>query len=312
MPRALWSGAIGFGMVNIPIKLYSATSSKSFSFHQLHNECQTRIKELRWCPTCDRKVEWEEISKGFEYAKGQYVILTDEDFEQLPLPSKNLIDVQAFVDASDVDPIYFEKTYYIEPETSAKRPYALFSEALKGKNKLAIARIAMRSRERLCALRISEDRLLLSTLLWQDELRLDEAPEIPDTRVSKQELSMAYSLIDLLSKDFAPEDYEDHYRDALQKIIDAKVEGEPIEEEKPAKKDKKVVNLFEALKASVEKMDKGGKRIAKSDGSETHRNKKAKPAKRVSASRATARSRAGLKTKVTSKTRRKSTRRGAA
>ncbi|MCW5824357.1 MAG: Ku protein [Cyanobacteria bacterium TGS_CYA1] len=295
MPRAIWSGAIGFGMVNIPIKLYSATSSKSISFHQLHDKCQTRIKEMRWCPSCERKVEWEEISKGYEYSKGQYVILDEHDFEQLPLASKNLIDVQAFVDAEQVDPIYFEKTYYLEPDTSAKKPFALFSEALKGKEKLAIARITMRSRERLCALRISEERLLLTTLLWQDELRLEEAPEIPESKISKQELSMANSLIDLLSKDFAPEEYEDHYREALQKIIDAKIEGEPIEETKPEKGEKRVVNLFEALKASVDKIDK-----------------KSKPAKRASAARARTKSKTVTKRKATSAASHKTKRRGAA
>lgn len=298
MPRAIWSGAIGFGMVNIPIKLYSATSSKSISFHQLHDKCQTRIKEMRWCPSCERKVEWEEISKGYEYSKGQYVILDEQDFEQLPLASKNLIDVQAFVDAEQVDPIYFEKTYYLEPDTSAKKPFALFSEALKGKEKLAIARIAMRSRERLCALRISEERLLLTTLLWQDELRLEEAPEIPESKISKQELSMANSLIDLLSKDFAPEEYEDHYRDALQKVIDAKIEGEPVEETEPEKGKKRVVNLFEALKASVDKIDSVSK--------------KAKPAKRASAARARTKSRAGTKRKARSAASHKTKRRGAA
>ena len=304
MPRAIWSGAIGFGMVNIPIKLYSATSSKSISFHQLHDKCQTRIKEMRWCPSCERKVEWEEISKGYEYSKGQYVILDENDFEQLPLPSKNLIDVQAFVEAEQVDPIYFEKTYYLEPDTSAKKPFALFSEALKGKQKLAIARIAMRSRERLCALRISDERLLLTTLLWQDELRLEEAPEIPESKLSKQELSMANSLIDLLSKDFTPEEYEDHYREALQKVIDAKIEGEPVEEAKPDKSEKRVVNLFEALKASVDKID------GRSRSKDTE--KKSKPAKRTSAARARTKSRAGTKRKTTSASGHKTKRRGAA
>ncbi len=287
MPRAIWSGAIGFGMVNIPIKVYSATSSKSISFHQLHDKCQTRIKEMRWCPSCDRKVEWEEISKGYEYSKGQYVILDENDFDQLPLPSKNLVDVQAFVDAEQVDPIYFEKTYFIEPEASAKRPFSLFAEALKGKEKLAIARIAMRSRERLCALRISDGKLLLSTLLWQDEIKLEDAPEIPESKISKQELTMAYSLIDLLSKDFAPEEFEDNYREALQKVIDAKIEGEPIKESKPDKKDKRVVNLFDALKASVDRID--GKKPA----GEVRAKKTKQPAKRTSAARAVAKPRTG-------------------
>jgi len=305
MPRAIWSGAIGFGMVNIPIKLYSATSSKSISFHQLHDKCQTRIKELRWCPTCDRKVEWQEVSKGYEYSKGQYIILDENDFDSLPLPSKNLVDVQAFVEASQVDPIYFEKTYYLEPDDRAKKPFALFSEALKGKEKLAIARIAMRSRERLCALRISEDRLLLTTLLWQDELRLEEAPEIPESKITKQELSMANSLIDLLSKDFAPEEFEDHYREALQKVIDAKVEGEPIESSEPEQKDKRVVNLFDALKASVEKIDSRSK-------SKTAQ-KKTQPAKRTSAARASSKPKVGTtKRKATSAASHKTKRRGAA
>ena len=153
MARAIWSGSISFGMVSIPVKLYGATESKDIRFHLLHAKDGTRLKQIRWCPTDEAEVPWNETARGYEYAKGQYVVLTDEDFEKLPLPSRHTIDISAFVEESEIDPIYFEKSYYLEPGERAQKPYALLLRALEEKSLTAIATVTMRNKEQLCAIR---------------------------------------------------------------------------------------------------------------------------------------------------------------
>ncbi len=262
MPRAMWSGVIGFGMVSIPIKLYAATENRNVSFHQLHSVCQTRIKEVRWCQTCDREVPWEEVQKGFEYTKGEYVMLDEDDLKKLPLPSKDTIDVSSFCATEAVDPIYFEKHYYLEPEKTGKRPFDLFVKALIEKGMLGIASITLRTKERLCVLRPVGSHLVMSTLLYPDELRIDPSEELPEPHVTKQELAMATNLIDLLSEDFEPSKYEDRYRSALMEMIDAKLEGQPVTREKHKAAQGEVVDLLEALRNSVSSA-KGGSKKAK-------------------------------------------------
>jgi len=247
----MWTGVIGFGMVSIPVKLYAATENRNVSFHQLHSVCQTRIKEVRWCPTCDREIPWEEVQKGFEYSKGDYVMLDDEDLKKLPLPSRDTIDVSSFCTIEEVDPIYFEKHYYLEPEKNGKRPFDLFVKALIDKGMLGIASITLRTKERLCVLRPVGANLVMSTLLYPDELRIDPQEELPDTHVTKQELAMATNLIDLLAEDFEPSKYEDRYRAALMELIDAKLEGQPVQRERHKAAQGEVVDLLEALRNSV-------------------------------------------------------------
>lgn len=251
--RAIWTGIITFGMVSIPVKLYSATENKDISFNQLHSECKSRIKEQKTCPTCDRKIESEEIEKGYEYAKGQYVVVTKEDLEKLPLPNKNCIEITSFINQSDIDPVYYEKSYYIEPDEVAKKPFALFMRALKEKGMTAVAKVAIRSKERLCALRPLDGTLMMSTLLYPDEIRVEKGKPLPDVQVSDKELAMAGSLIDLMSQDFKPEDYTDNYREAVLKVIEAKLNGQEIVEA-PAAPTGKVIDLMEALQASMETM----------------------------------------------------------
>src|SRR5213593_4412910 len=153
MPRSIWSGVISFGMVSIPVKLYTATESKDVSFHLLHKECGARLKQLRWCPEHEREVGWDEVVRGYEYARDEHVIMTDEDFEKLPLPSKHTVELSAFVKAEEIDPIYYEKTYYLEPDEKAIKPFALLMKALREKQLTGIAKIAIRNKEQLCALR---------------------------------------------------------------------------------------------------------------------------------------------------------------
>lgn len=281
MPRAMWSGVIGFGMVSIPIKLYAATESRNVSFHQLHSTCQTRIKEVRWCPTCDREVPWEEVQKGFEYTKGEYVMLDEEDMKKLPIPSKDTIDVSSFCTIEEVDPVYFEKHYYLEPEKNGKRPFDLFVRALIEKGMLGIASITLRTKERLCVLRPVGSHLMMSTLLYPDELRIDPTEELPEHKVTKQELSMATNLIDLLTENFEPKKYEDRYRAALMELIDAKLEGEPVKKEKHRAAQGEVVDLLEALKNSVSSVKTGGRKaLAKAEESETEEEENVVPLKR--------------------------------
>ena len=215
MPRSIWNGVISFGMVSIPVKLYTATEHKDISFNLLHKDCGERLKQLRWCPKHEKEVGWDEVQRGYAYARDEYVIMTDEDFEKLPLPSKHTVELSAFVDAEQIDPIYYEKTYYLEPEEKGVKPYALLMRALKEKQLTGLAKIAIRNKEQLCALRPLDGAMVLETLFYPDEIR--EVPsEIPDVDVNKRELEMAYALIDLLQEDFEPEKYKDEYREALR------------------------------------------------------------------------------------------------
>lgn len=251
MPRSIWNGVISFGMVSIPVKLYTATEDKDISFNLLHKECGTRLKQLRWCPYHDRAVEWSEIARGYEYAKDEYVVMEDEDFEKLPLPSKQTVELTAFVEAQQIDPIYYQRTYYLEPEQKGVKPYALLMKALKEKQLTGIAKIAIRNKEQLCALRPLDGTLVIETLFYPDEIR--EVPseiDIDAVKVSAAEMKMAEALIELLRDDFKPEEYKDEYREALQQVIDAKLEG--VEVEAPAVAlPAKVTDLMSALKASV-------------------------------------------------------------
>jgi len=251
MPRSIWKGAVSFGMVSIPVKLFGATENKDISFRQIHEECGSRIKQQRWCPVCERTVEYGEIDKGYEYSKDQHVVLTDEDFEKLPLPSKHTIELSSFVKAEEIDPVYYEKSYYLEPEDTGLKPFTLLMDALEEKQLTAVAKVAIRNKEQLCALRPYNGRLMLETLFYPDEIRIQDEVERPDIKVSKKELQMAVSLIDLMLDEFEPEKYQDQYRDALTQIIEHKLEGAEIVEA-PAPKKGKVVDLMSALKASVD------------------------------------------------------------
>lgn len=254
MPHSIWTGAINFGMVNMPVKLYSATENKDLSLHLVHSLCGTRIKEYKWCPSCDRKVEWSEIERGYEYAKGKYVKLSADDFEKLPLPSKHTVAVSSFVKQEEIDPIYYERSYFLEADQGAEKPFALFMRTLTDKGMVAVASIAIRNKERLCALRPVGSILILNTLLYADEIRVSLDTKLPAAKISKPEIEMAYHLVDLMSQPFNPQEYKDHYRAALQSLIDAKLEGVELTEESKPKR-AKVVNLMDALRASLEKAE---------------------------------------------------------
>lgn len=235
----------------IPVKLYTATESKDISFHLIHEDCNSRIKQRRWCPVDDREVEMSELVRGYEYAKGQYVILTDEDFDHLPLASRRTIELAVFVEAKDIDPIYYEKSYYLEPDEIGIKPYALLLRALEEKQLTAVAKLAIRNKERLCALRPSDGGLMLETLYYPDEIRI-ERPKLGEVDLSDAELKMAFSLIDAYSEEFQPEQYHDQYREALMEVIQAKLQNQEIAEQPEPMPENVSMDLMDALRASVE------------------------------------------------------------
>jgi DNA end-binding protein Ku len=253
--RSIWRGAVSFGLVSIGVKLYSATEDKDIRFNQVHATDGGRIKYKRVCSIDGDEVEYSEIAKGYELPDGQLVILTDEDFDDLPLSTRREIDVLQFVDQDEIDPIHFEKTYYLEPDGPATRPYVLLRDALANAGQVAITKIAIRQRESLAALRVRDDVLVLHTMRWPDEIRrpdfgfLDE-----DVTVRPQELQMAEALISSMSGAFDPHEFTDDYREAMTALLEAKQSGgevQPVPE--TADPGAAVVDLMSALRRSVEK-----------------------------------------------------------
>lgn len=251
--RSIWKGAISFGLVTIPVKLYSATEQKDVSFHQVHREDGGRIRYKRVCTVDGEEVAYADIAKGYELPTGDMVVLTDDDFADLPLSSSRRIDVLQFTPAEQIDPIYFAKSYFLEPDAQGAKPYVLLRDALERSGQVAIVKVALRQRESLATLRVRDGIFVLETMLWPDEVRtadfgfLDE-----DIDLRPQELKMAESLIETMVADFDPSEYKDAYREALQEVIDAKVAGrEVVQVEGPAEAGP-AVDLMAALRASVD------------------------------------------------------------
>lgn len=251
MPRALWKGAVSFGMVSIPVKMYTATDEKDISFNQLHKTDHERIRYQRYCPADDEVVELSDIVKGYEIAPGQYVIMEQEDFDKVPVDTTRTIEITDFVPADQIDPIYYQKTYYLEPEKVAGKPFGLLREVLKDSKLIALAKVTLRQKEQLCTLRLYNNTIALETMFYADEIRSTEDIEVPeDGKIGERELKMAKSLVEMLTGDFEPEKYQDNYREALLELIEAKAEGQEIS--RPAPVVSKVTDLMEALRASVE------------------------------------------------------------
>jgi DNA end-binding protein Ku len=256
MPRTMWKGAISFGLVSIPVGLYPATEEKSIRFNQLHDEDMGRIKYKRTCSIDGEEVPFEHIVKGYEIEKDRYVILTDEDFDAVPIESSRAIDIVQFVDLSEIDPMQYQKSYYLVPEETGVKAYQLLREALEKENKVGIAKVAFRDKEHLAALRFHDDVFVLETMYWPDEIRPAQFDTLDkNVKIRPQELQMAQTLIENLTQPWNPDEYKDEYREALLEIIEKKAAGEQIEaiEEAPVSK---VVDLMDALKASVEAVKK--------------------------------------------------------
>lgn len=269
MARAVWRGTISFGMVSIPVRLYTATESKDISFRQLHRDDNSPIKYVKRCAADGQDLENDDIVKGYEYTKGQYVLVEEADLERLPVPSKHIIELNSFVPGPEIDPIYYEKSYFIEPEEVAAKPYALLARTLQDRNVVAIGKLALRQKERLCALRPRDGAIQLETLFYADEVRTPEF-QVPDVEVKESELKIADSLVDLLASDFNPGEYKDEYREAVLALITAKLEGEEFVAAPEPEEAKPAVDLMAALKASVEaakakKDGSGGKTRSRSE-----------------------------------------------
>ena len=252
MPRTMWKGTISFGLVSIPVGLYPATEEKTLRFNQLHDKDHGRIKYQRTCSKCGEEVPFEHIVKGYEYEKDQYVMMEDEDFDAVPVESSRAIDIVQFVDLEEIDPIYFQKSYYLVPEEMGVKAYTLLRRAMEEDGRVAVAKISFRDKEHLATLRFKDNVFVLETMFWPDEIRPSQF-EVLDKKVTirPQEVQMAKSLIDNLTDDFKPEEFKDEYREGLMGVIAKKVAGEEIEMVK-APEETKVVDLMEALKASVE------------------------------------------------------------
>jgi DNA end-binding protein Ku len=255
-PRAIWKGAISFGLVTIPIRVHTAVEEKSFKFNQLHSKDQGRIKYKRFCAIENEEVPFDEIVRGYEYEKDHYVVLTDDDIDR-GLANVRTIDILKFVDQSEIDPLYFQRSYYLAPDgTPGLKAYKLLSKALKDDERVAIAKIAFRDKEHLATLRVRDGVFVLETMYWPDEVRDADFEELDeDVKIAPQELQMAKSLIDNMTGEWDVEEFKDEYREKLEALVQKKVEGEEItvvEEAGSAK----VLDLIEALKQSVEQSEK--------------------------------------------------------
>jgi DNA end-binding protein Ku len=295
--RAIWKGAISFGLVSIPVRLYTATEEKDVSFHQVHREDGGRIRYKRVCSVDGEEVPYADIAKGFELPGGEMVVLTDDDMADLPLSTSRVVDVLSFVPLEQVDPIYFAKSYYLEPDKTATKPYVLLRDALEKAESVALVKVAIRTRESLATLRVRDGVLVLETMVWPDEVR---APDFgfldEDITVRPQELAMAESLIESMSADFDPDQYHDEYRGALEQVIEAKVEGREVVEQPVQEEDTgSVVDLMAALRASVAAAKKGRGEDADAAPAKKAPAKKA-PAKKAAAKKAPAKKTAAKKT----------------
>ena len=256
--KALWKGAITFGLISIPVRLYSAVQEKRPKFHLLHADDRGRIKYQRICSKCGKEVSWDDLVKGYEVSKDHYVDFTEDELEALGVDSVSAIDVVSFVPLTSIDPVYFNKTYYVAPEPSGLKAYRLLAEALAAEGQVGVAKVAFREKEHLATIRLKDDVFVLETMHWPDEIRAPEFEELTkDVKIRDAEIKMARQLVQQLSDDFKPEEFEDDYRKAIEGLIEKKVEGEEITiAPPPSEEPAKVVDLMEALRASVDEAKK--------------------------------------------------------
>jgi len=256
MPRSMWSGAISFGLVNVPVKLYSAVSRKTVRFHQLNSKTGHRIAQKRVDSVTNEEVPYEDIVKGYELTKEHYVLITPDELEALDPEKTRTIDIEDFVDLDDIDPIYYDHPYYLVPDKGAAKAYGLLLQAMEESEKVAVARVVIRSKEQLVAIRPAPGGVLtMETMIFADEVvptdEIDDLPGAKDLKVSAREVKMAQQLIDSLSSEFEPEKYRDEYREKVLELIERKAAGEEIAVQPEAPEPKKVPDLMAALEASL-------------------------------------------------------------
>ncbi len=271
MARAIWSGAISFGLVNVPVKLYSATSPKSVRFHQLSSKTGARIRQKRVDPTTDEEVPYEDIVKGYEITPDRYVLISTEELEALDPKATRTIDIEEFVDLAEIDPIYYDHSYYLAPAAGGAKAYRLLVDAMRESGKVGIGRVVLRSKQQLCALRPTGEALTLSTMLFGDEVlspdRLDELDSVNEAEASERELTMAQQLIDSLSSDFEPDKYHDEYRERVLDLIERKAAGEEIAIQPQAEEPAAAPDLMAALEASLAAVGEDSEAAPKSKSS---------------------------------------------
>jgi DNA end-binding protein Ku len=262
--HTLWKGAISFGLVHVPVKMFSATEDKDISMKYIHKVCGTPISYVRSCKHCETEVEWEQIARGYEYEPGHFVLFEKEELDALSETSRE-IKILDFVDLHEIDPIYFQKTYYLAPGDTGANAYSLLLEAMRQSGKIGIAKVSIRSKSSLAAIRVIGDCIAMETIFYPDEIRpIQQVPNLPENaNVNEKELAMAKMLIEQLSEPFNPEKYKDDYREKLLEMIDKKVAGEEVKIAPEAPKTN-VIDLMAALQASLEAVspknaaDKGG------------------------------------------------------
>lgn len=293
--RAIWKGAVSFGLVSVPVKLYSATESHDVSFRQVHAKDGGRIKYQRICAIDGEEVPYSDIAKGYETEDGEMVILTEDDMANLPTTSSREIAVEKFVPSDQIDPLLFEKSYYLEPEGTGAKPYALLRQALLDADRMAVVTVALRQRVTTAVLRVREDVIVLQTMMWPDEIRKPDF-SVETGEVKDAEVKMAHMLVETLSGDFDPAEFEDDYADAVQAVVKAKIEGGEVQRtETSAKTGGEVVDLLAALQRSVE-----AAKTSRGEGEEKPAAKKSAakktPAKKTAAKKTAAKKSAAKKT----------------
>lgn len=251
--RPLWKGAVSFGLIYVPVKMYAATEKKDIKFNYLHEKCSTPVQYRKYCPRCETEVAQEEIVRGYEYEKGRYVIMREEDFERLPGEKTRSVDILDFVSLTEIDPVYYDKAYYLAPGDGGQKVYDLLKKAMSQSGRVAVARVVIRSKEALAVLRAAGEALMMSTMFYPDEVRRPAMIDELDYKVDlhENEVKMAVSLIDNLSSSFDPGKYTNRYREELLEAIHGKIAGEQVEAP-PAPEAANVVDLMSALKASID------------------------------------------------------------
>ncbi len=258
MPASVWTGYLTFGLISMPVRLFSGARGEHVSFHMLHRKDLSRVKQQLWCPVDEEVIERSDTVKGYEYRKGEYVVIEPEEIKKIEPRTAKAMEILEFVPSDQVDPIYFESSYYMTPEEAGKRPYALLTKAMKDTNFLAIAKLTMHNREYTVILRPHEGGMMLHTMYYEDEVRKMDKFGAEDVELKDAEVKVARQLIEALAADFEPGKYHDTFQENLKELIQARLEGKEVTEVEKPKKMAPVVDLMSALKESLEKMEKKG------------------------------------------------------
>lgn len=297
--RAIWKGAVSFGLVNVPVRLYAATENHDVQFRQVHRTDGGRIRYKRFCSKDGQEVAYDDIAKGYETEDGQMIVLTDEDMAELPTRSSKEISVEKFVPEDQIDPMLLDKSYYLEPDKTATKPYVLLREALEAEGRMAIVTVSIRTRMTMAVLRVRDGVIVMQTMLWPDEIRSADFASVEDQELSDKEMSMARMLIDELAGDYDPDEFEDDYALAVEALVRAKIDGGQVQQvEDEEEESGEVVDLLAALARSVEK-------AKAARGESTPAPAKKATAKKATAKKATAKKATAKKTAATKSTAKK-------